>query len=224
MDLKLEDVAALLNISQSTVSRWVVENKIPHYRLNQEFRFSHSEIEDWVLSQPLEWQSDVTESGGLHQFSLYRALHKGGIYTQISGTTKEEVLLAAVRHIAADLRLDAEMITDFLLERERLMSTALSHGLAVPHTREFLLKGGFDVVSVVFLDQPIPYGALDGQPVDTLFFLFACDNKRHLNLLAKLAHLSQNRQLLALLRQHPTKPQLLEHVRQWEGHLKGVPS
>jgi PTS system nitrogen regulatory IIA component len=50
MDLKLKDVAELLNVSEATVRRWVADGKIPYYRLNQQHRFSRTEVENWVLS------------------------------------------------------------------------------------------------------------------------------------------------------------------------------
>lgn len=226
MDLKLKDVAQLLDVSEATVRRWISDSKIPYYRLNQQYRFSRSEIENWVLSckqegefSPFE-QEDPEHRLGSHQFGLYRAVHKGGVYAEIEGDTKEEVICSAMQKIAADLRLDAEVITDLLLDRERMMPTALSHGIGVPHTRDFLLQESFDVVAVVFPKKPVDYGALDGKPVHTLFFLFACDDKRHLHLLAKLAHLSSKPEHLAFLKRHPAKAQLLEYIKNWETQLK----
>ena len=205
MDLKLKDVAELLNVSETTVRRWISDSRIPYYRLNNQFRFSRNEIESWVLSckQGGEFSPFVSEDAepkneclGTQQFGLYRAIHKAGVYHDIPGSTKEEVIRNAVGLIAADICLDAEVITELLLDREKLMPTALSNGVAVPHTRDFLLQESFDVVAVVFPKEPIEYGALDGKPVDVLFFLFACDDKRHLHLLAKLAHLSSKGCLL----------------------------
>lgn len=227
MDLKLKDVAQLLDVSEETVRRWISDSKIPYYRLNQQYRFSRSEIENWVLSckqggefATLAKEDDIECRLGTHQFGLYRAIHKGGVYSGIVGETKEEVICNAMQQIAGDLHLDAEVITELLLDRERLMPTALSNGVAVPHTRDFLLQESFDVVSVVFPKKPIEYGALDGKPVHTLFFLFACDDKRHLHLLAKLAHLSSKPDHLAFLKRHPAKDQLLEKIKTWEVGLK----
>ena len=226
MDLRLKDVAELLNVSETTIRRWVADSKIPYYRLNQQFRFSRSEIEDWVLSCKQEGDFSLfsedegsKERLGTQQFGLYRAIHKGGVYHDVEGETKEEVIRSAMRQIAAHLHLDAEVITDLLLDRENLMPTALSHGIGVPHTRDFLLPESYDVIAVIFPKKPIEYGALDGQPVHTLFFLFACDDKRHLHLLAKLAHLSSKRENLALLRKRPSKQDLLEYIKTWEAHL-----
>ena len=227
MDLKLKDVTELLNVSETTVKRWISDGKIPYYRLNNQYRFSRSEIENWVLSckqggdfSPFDEEESPKERLGTQQFGLYRAVHKGGVYIDVPGETKEEVIRNAMGLIASDLHLDAEVITELLLDRENLMPTALSNGIGVPHTRDFLLQESYDVIAVVFPKNPIEYGALDGQPVHTLFFLFACDDKRHLHLLAKLAHLSSKPENLAFLKHHPTKLQLLEYVKNWEANIK----
>ncbi len=225
MDLRLKDVTELLNVSETTIKRWISEGKIPYYRLNNQYRFSRSEIEDWVLSckqegdfTPFE-DNSPREKLGTQQFGLYRAIHKGGVYLDVPGDTKESVIRNAMERIAADLHLDAEVITELLLDRENLMPTALSNGIGVPHTRDFLLQESYDVIAVVFPEKPIDYGALDGLPVHTLFFLFACDDKRHLHLLAKIAHLCSKSENLLHLKAHPTKAELLEYIRNWEAHI-----
>ena len=227
MDLKLKDVTELLNVSETTIKRWIADGKIPYYRLHNQYRFSRSEIENWVLSckqggdfSPFAEEEFTKEKLGTQQFGLFRAVHKGGVYANIPGDTKEEVIRNAMEEIAKDLHLDAEVITELLLDRENLMPTALSNGIGVPHTRDFLLQESYDVIAVVFPKKPIEYGALDGQPVDTLFFLFACDDKRHLHLLAKLAHLSSKPENLSYLKKHPTKAQLLEYIKNWESNIK----
>lgn len=229
MDLKLKDVAELLNVSETTIRRWVADSKIPYYKLNQQFRFSRNEIENWVLSckqgkgfSPFDEQVLEESSGerlGSQQFGLYRAVHKGGVYMDVPGDTKEEVIREAMQLIARDIGLDAEVITDLLLDREKLMPTALSHGVGVPHTRDFLLQESYDVVVIVFPKKPIEYGALDNKPVHTLFFLFACDDKRHLHLLAKIAHLSSKGDNLKFMKSHPDKSEVLNYIKKWEGGI-----
>lgn len=227
MDLKLKDVAELLQVSEKTIKRWVEDGKIPNYRINDQFRFSLMEIENWMMN----WQQGHPDSviseketpeqkRGLQQFSLYRAIHKGGVYADITGDTKEEVIRGTMDSIAQSLGMDADVLSDLLLDREELMPTALNNGVAVPHTRDFLLPGPFDAVVVVYPQKPIEYGALDGLPVHTLFFLFSSCDKRHLHLLAKLAHLSSNPEAWDFLRTKPHKDALLEYVRQWESQIR----
>lgn len=230
MDLKIDDVAKLLRVSQTTIRRWLADGKIPAYRLNHQYRFSRIEIENWMLKcklKPIESipaHDDSQESqaarGGMQHFSLYRAIHRGGAFNDIPGHTKEQLIRGAMPRIADRLKLDAEVLSELLIDREKLMPTALNNGIAVPHSRECLDQIPFDLVEVVFPEKPIDYGALDNKPVHTLFFLFATDDKTHLHLLAKIAHLSSNPEALKLFQTRPDKTVLMEFIKDWEANLR----
>lgn len=236
MDLKVKDVAELLNVSETTIRGWLVAGKIPAYRLNQEYCFSREEIQNWMMSHKHDhsvaqlspekaenFSETIDEDPQLHkrgikQFSLYRALHKGKVLTSLEGQDKKTLIHNAVGEISESLDLDSEMLFDLLWDRERLQPTALNNGIGVPHTRDFLLKAK-DVVFPVFPRSPIDYGALDGQPVHSLFFLFASEDKRHLHLLAKIALLCSQPEAIEFLRRQPSKERLLDYIRDWEAAI-----
>ena len=240
MDLKIKDVAELLHVSGTTIRRWLADGKIPAYKLNGQYRFSRVEIEDWVMSQRLsdgkgnnltpdeadnvdkeiddddDGDGDV---GGMTQFSLYRAINKGGVLRDVPGDTKKDVISSTMSLLAEDLCFDAQLLTELFLDRERLMPTALNNGIAVPHTRDFLLNAHYDAITVVFPESHIDYGALDGITVHTMFFLFACEDKRHLNLLAKLAHFSSKDKNVEFMRSRPDRQAFLSYVKRWESSI-----
>jgi nitrogen PTS system EIIA component len=234
VDLKIKDVAELLNISETTVRRWLVDGKIPAYRLNRQYRFSRTEIEDWLIQQkldaafsdkkmekkesPAKEEIPVKQCNNL-QFSLYRALYRGEVLSDVPGASKEEIIRYTMEHMATRFDLDPGVLTDLFLDRERMMPTTLGHGIGVPHTRDFLLNTHYDVIEVVYPQRGIDYGSFDGEPVHTLFFLFACEDRHHLNLLAKLAHLNANEKTRAFFRTKPTKERLLEFIKHWENSL-----
>jgi len=170
---------------------------------------------------PIEEQESelMTLRGGMQQFSLYRAIHQGEVFDHAQGSSKEELIRSTTRAISVKLGVDAEVLSELLLDREKLMPTALNNGIAVPHTRDFLTKGPSDSVVVVFPERAIEYGALDGKPVHTLFFLFASTDKRHLHLLAKIAHLSSHEKALQFLRTQPDKKKILEFIKHWEASI-----
>jgi len=239
MDLKIKDVADLLNVSETTIRRWLGEGKIPAYKINHQYRFSRFEIEDWVMGQKLSASNgpssfnghlrasvkttERTDDSGNHvgrkQFSLYRAIHKGGVYGDILGNTKEQLIRSTMKRIASEMNVDAEVVSELLLGREHLQSTALSNGVAVPHTRDCILEANNNVVTVVFPKKPIVYDALDGEPIHTLFFLFAGEDKCHLHLLAKIAHLSSRAETVNFLRTKPAKNELLDYIKNWESSI-----
>ena len=231
MDLKICDVADLLQVSEDTVIKWVSEGNIPFYRISENYYFSRAEIEDWMISSqrfkndsknvlPPMKTLDTKGKGGSKQFNLFRAVHKGDVFTNIDGATKEEVIRNTMLFVAKKLHIDADIMTELLLDREKMMPTSLNNGIGVPHTRDTLLEGNQDVVFVVFPKNPLEYGALDSLPVHTLFFLFACEDKKHLHLLAKIAHISSQQESLNFLQTKPSKNSLLSYLQNWESNLK----
>ncbi|MEZ5314983.1 MAG: PTS sugar transporter subunit IIA [Chlamydiales bacterium] len=223
MDLKIRDVADLLNISETTVRRWLVDGKIPAYCINRQYRFSRSEIEDWLIQHKLEEHFEETQEEHLQkgnmQFSLYRALYRGEVLNDVLGKSKLEVVKNTMKYMGERFDLDPDVLTDLFMDRENMMSTALGHGIAIPHTRDFLLDTHYDVIIVVYPKHLIEYGALDTQPIHTLFFLFASEDRHHLNLLAKIAHINANEKTRAFFSTKPSKPRLLEFVKHWENSL-----
>lgn len=99
------------------------------------------------------------------------------------------------------------------------MSTGIGEGIALPHAKDFLINIGYDIVVPVFLSQSIEYGALDGKPVDTMFFLFANQDRHHLNLVNKIVHLGMSLEARLFLKEHPDQPQLLAFIKNWEARI-----
>lgn len=231
MDLKIKDVAELLNVSETTIRRWLVEGKIPAYRLNHQYRFSRTEIESWVMSQKLgktlalnagEKEVPSAKKGGSQQFSLFRAINNGSVLFNLPGSHKDDVIRSATNKLAETLDLDGGVLADLLLDREGLQSTGVGNGIAIPHTRDYLLTTHTDVVAIAFPEKHLNYGAIDGKPVHTLFFLLASDDKRHLHLLAKIAHLCSIPDTLNLLKSRPTKEAILDYVKGWESGIQKI--
>lgn len=234
MDLKIKDVAELLKVSETTIRRWLSSGQIPAYRLNHQYRFSRLEIENWMMSCKLKKEDESEHSkheeggvfelplakAGSQQFNIFRALHKGDVLVDIEGATKEALIREGARVAALKLGLDQDLVAELLLDREKLMPTALGHGVAVPHPREFIVKQpSSDMIIALFPKEPIDFGALGGEPVHTLFFLFSSQDKKHLQLLAKIAHLSANAEALTFLRSRPDKEGLMSFIRSWEGTI-----
>ena len=96
--------------------------------------------------------------------------------------------------------LDASASVEALLERESLGPTGVGHGVALPHAR----LNGLDKVigAFVMLEKPIDFGAVDRQPVDIAFALFAPDDAgvEHLKALALVSRTLREPSLCAKLR------------------------
>jgi nitrogen PTS system EIIA component len=118
-----------------------------------------------------------------------------------NGASKKAALETLASLIASDSpNLSQTEVFDSLLTRERLGSTGLGHGVAIPHGRhnhDDLTLGAF-----VQLQTPVDYDAIDRQPVDILFALLVPQEstEEHLQILSKLAEKFSDANLLNQLR------------------------
>jgi PTS system nitrogen regulatory IIA component len=100
--------------------------------------------------------------------------------------------------------LSERRIFETLVERERLGTTGVGAGIAIPHGRMSEAKA----ITGIFarLEHPVDYEAVDSQPVDLVFMLLAPENAGadHLKALARVSRLLRDKQTCEMLRSAPT--------------------
>ena len=115
--------------------------------------------------------------------------------------SKKRVFERAAEAMGAALNLSSETIYRALLEREKLGSTAIGEGIAIPHCRinDCAVPAG----CLVTLQKPIDFGSADGQDVDIIFVLLVPEEatEAHLKLLAALARSFSNAEVRERVRQ-----------------------
>jgi len=112
-------------------------------------------------------------------------------------------------------------VTDNLFARERLGSTGLGHGVAIPHGRIKGLKN--PLAAVLRVQQPIAFDAPDEEPVSLLIFLLVPEaaTQRHLEILSEIAEMLSDRELRERLKSAPDAAALHKLIADWEP-LKSV--
>lgn len=115
----------------------------------------------------------------------------------------------------AEPGLDSRTVFDSLLGRERLGSTGLGHGVALPHGR--LSDTPRTIGAVIKLSQGVDFDALDRQPVDLLFALIVPEHctDEHLKILAYLAEMFSNQDFCQQLRASSDGQQLYQQLLSW---------
>lgn len=129
----------------------------------------------------------------------------------LDGGSKKRVLETASKLIAEQAQgLAAEDIFSGLIGRERLGSTGIGSGIAIPHCR--LDQAQRATGMLIKLVEPIDFDAIDNQPVDLLFVLLVPSeaSDEHLQTLAMLAELFSRQEVLAALRDTSTDQQLFD--------------
>jgi len=115
--------------------------------------------------------------------------------------SKRQVLKELSQHAAAALGLDQQHLLDALMDRERLGTTGIGHGIAIPHAR----LPELDRLVGLFarLEQPVDFESLDDQPSDLIFLLLAPDSADadSLKALARISRVLRDPALRQRLRQ-----------------------
>ncbi len=130
------------------------------------------------------------------------------VVASLKATSKKQALQDLARR-AAELTGEAERaIFDVLLERERLGTTGVGDGVAIPHGKLANLKKLVGVFAR--LERPIDFEAIDDQPVDLIFLLLApgTAGADHLKALARVSRLLRDRQMREKLRGSETREAL----------------
>ncbi len=130
-----------------------------------------------------------------------------------TSSKKRALEMLSERLATATHQLTATEIFDRLNARERLGSTGLGHGVAIPHSRT---PGIDDAVGAILkLKNGVDFDALDKQPVDFFFALLVPEESReeHLELLSQLAELFSDKTALARIRSTEHADELLNLFR-----------
>ena len=133
---------------------------------------------------------------------------------EISDLVSRKRLLELLTELLTNGQDDVNPRTVFqtLVDRERLGSTGIGHGVALPHGRVEGLERPLGAIAV--LDEPLDYDALDGEPVRLAFGLLvpAQATEEHLRILARLAQLFSNSSLRQELLSSASSNQCYQHL------------
>ena len=112
-------------------------------------------------------------------------------------------------------------VFDSLFAREKLGSTGLGQGVAIPHGRIKGLKEALG--ALVRMKQPVPFDAPDGQAVGLIFVLLVPDRATdvHLQILSELAQMFSDKAFRERLLAAPSAPELHQLITQWQPHASG---
>jgi PTS system nitrogen regulatory IIA component len=113
-------------------------------------------------------------------------------------------------------QLSKQVIFDALVNREKLGSTGLGKGVAIPHGRMAALEQ--PVCAFIRVKNPVDFDASDGQPVDLVFSLLVPEEstEEHLQVLSTIAEIFSNTGVCTALRQCDDGACVLDRLYQWE--------
>ncbi|MFT4170988.1 MAG: PTS sugar transporter subunit IIA [Rhodocyclaceae bacterium] len=137
------------------------------------------------------------------------------VIVDVAVKDKFVVFEQAARMFEAQHGLSAKTINNALTQREKLGSTGLGQGIAIPHGR---IKGLKESLGAFFRTaEPIPFDAPDGKPVNLIFVMLVPEqaNESHLRLLSELAQMFSDRTFREDVSAAPDGARILQLFSEW---------
>lgn len=134
-------------------------------------------------------------------------LSTGCVLMDSSASSKRALITELVESLPS---LDADQVMEVIMAREKLGSTGIGHGVAIPHGRMADLTA--PVVALARHRAGIDFEAIDGKPVHIVVLLLvpADDDRKHLELLARLARILQQEHVRTAIMQAEDPEQIAE--------------
>jgi len=224
MNLSVKEAAKLLTVSEKTIYRWIKQEIVPAYKVHESYRFNRAELLEWATSRRMGVSPEAfsePEADALPLPDLASTLEAGGVFYRIEGRTRDEVLGEVVDHLRLPDEVDRDYLRKVLIAREKLASTAVGDGIAVPHPRNpVLLHVTKPTVTLCFLENPVDFRSLDGRPVQVLFTLISPTLRFHLHLLSRLGFVLKDPEFRQALEQQQSRDGLFSALRGAEERLQ----
>ena len=150
---------------------------------------------------------------------IAKLLPPSNILLDLDVTSKKRMFEQAGLLFENNQGIGRSVVFDSLFARERLGSTGLGQGVAIPHGR---IKGLKDAVGAfVRLASPVAFDSPDGKPVNLVFFLLVPEHatERHLQILSELAQVFSDRELRERLATESDPGSLHQTITAWQPHV-----
>jgi len=224
LNTSVKAAAGLLGVSEKTIYRWIKQEIVPVYRVNEQYRFNRAELLEWATSRRMGVTPEAFHQGEDSSQplpGLSESLEAGGIVYRLEGKTRKEVMARLVDELRLPEEVDREYLLKVLNAREELCSTGVGGGIAIPHPRNpVLLHITKPSITLAFLENPVDFQSLDGVAVQKLFCLISPTLRAHLHLLAKLSFALRNGHFRQILERQGSRDELLTALRAVEETLR----
>jgi excisionase family DNA binding protein len=200
--LTMHELAAYLHLDEATVSKLVMQGKIPALQVERQWRFKRPAIDEWIEQQLVGDDENFADVPDGMKLPLEDLLPDQAIITNLRAKSPVGVIeeLAARAYTNGWLT-DKPWFVGAVVERESLASTAMEGGVAFLHTRakdKGKIARPFMIVGRSW--EGINFAAPDGNPTYLFFLLGLKYDRLHLPILGRLARALRNSATIAKLR------------------------
>jgi len=226
--LTIQEVARMLGADVRRVERMAQRGEIPCQKVGGQFRCNRAEITEWLQQRfggmsnkhLAEVDAGMTEQRQTPQDEMIISplLRIEAVTTNLGSRTKDSTLRELVALAErAGLVLNSQELTEAVLHREELHSTAMENGIAIPHPRRPLPYAIAEpILGVAKTTQGIVFGAPDGRLTDLFFLTASQDDRHHLHTLARLCRMLYDEDFVNRLHDAQTPREMIELMKDRE--------
>jgi PTS system nitrogen regulatory IIA component len=195
-----------LGISEDQLRALARRGELPAVMLREDWWFDREDILDWATSNAIDVSEQLFPSSempaAVAENELAGWLRRGGVHVDVECSDAESLLTEVVKRLPlADE--DREIVFEALLTRERMTSSGLGQGIAIPHVHDPLIVTGAEpTLGVFFPKHPVPFGAFDDRPIHTFFCLLSPNTRLHQRVLSRLAGAMHDAEFVDALGRH----------------------
>ena len=223
MQLTVRDVSKFLQVSDSTVTRWIKQRGLPSHHVGGRFHFNRVELLEWATANRSRsaWRRSTNWRRRTSPAQAWSRRSKpAGSSIKFKNTNKERTLRALVEVLPLPETIDRELLLRLFLAREASASTAIGDGIALPHvSNPIVLHVERPMVTLCFLEHPVDFGALDGKPVHVLFSLICPTVRSHLQTLSRLSYALHDEKFKEVVMRQGQREEILREARRVEATL-----
>lgn len=150
----------------------------------------------------------------MSEVNIAELLKKGGTCVDVEGSTPLEIYEKVCKIMPLPQGISSDDVFEGLCGREKIMSTAVGRGIALPHCRTALLRNNQDQqITVCYLKNPIDMNAPDELKVSVMFILLTSNSQTHLKILSKLVQLFKDENFKEMLKRKASAEELATLVK-----------
>lgn len=226
--MSVHELAKKLRVSEKTIRRMISAGHLKGIRVGGQWRFPMESLSGLPMGPAVFPASGTTKAAPgsprpedepsplpRGDLILTELVEAGGIHYRVAGNTAREVLEETVRihpGVSGEVR---PALFQAIWSRETLWSTGVGHGIALPHPRmpEGFPEGRFrQGVGLYFLERPVDFRSVDGEPVSILFLILLSAPREHLRVLSRISRLLREEPFRNFLHSAPLRPDLLRRL------------
>jgi PTS system nitrogen regulatory IIA component len=221
VELKIKDIAHLLQMPEKEIVKFVKADTIPHQIIQDRVVFNKDKIIEWALTRNIP----LNISGNVH-FVEYHIKSMVPLFEEKSffyncEFTVTQYIEQMTNLALSDTSVDKDVVVQLLKSREQLMSTAIGNGISLPHPRIPLVIGrDKPLIHFFFPKKPLNLKSLDGKPVHTLILIISQTMKQHLSLLAHLSFFLSKKEITQALEMRLPYSEIISIIKDLEGQHK----